>query len=82
MEYLDNPFETWGYDIEELEWDHKNDPLYRNLGRNDKCPCGSGKKFKKCCMVEKKEGSKHYKFWGESEKFKKQIPLTVFRTKK
>ncbi len=20
------------------------------IGRNDKCPCGSGKKFKKCCM--------------------------------
>lgn len=19
-------------------------------GRNDKCPCGSGRKFKKCCM--------------------------------
>jgi len=22
----------------------------RNVGRNDPCPCGSGKKFKKCCM--------------------------------
>ncbi len=21
-----------------------------NIGRNDKCPCGSGKKFKKCHM--------------------------------
>lgn len=20
------------------------------IGRNDECPCGSGKKFKKCCM--------------------------------
>ncbi|WP_231754381.1 SEC-C metal-binding domain-containing protein [Blastomonas sp. CCH2-A2] len=20
-------------------------------GRNDPCPCGSGKKFKKCCMA-------------------------------
>ena len=19
------------------------------IGRNDKCPCGSGKKYKKCC---------------------------------
>lgn len=25
----------------------KNDP-YANVGRNDLCPCGSGKKFKKC----------------------------------
>lgn len=23
---------------------------YRNVGRNDLCPCGSGKKFKKCCL--------------------------------
>ena len=22
---------------------------WRNVGRNDPCPCGSGKKFKKCC---------------------------------
>lgn len=22
-----------------------------NVGRNDLCPCGSGKKYKKCCMV-------------------------------
>ena len=22
---------------------------FRNVGRNDLCPCGSGKKFKKCC---------------------------------
>ena len=26
------------------------DPL-RNVGRNDPCPCGSGKKFKKCCLT-------------------------------
>lgn len=23
--------------------------LYRDIGRNDSCPCGSEKKFKKCC---------------------------------
>ena len=23
------------------------------IGRNDPCPCGSGKKYKKCCGVEK-----------------------------
>ncbi|MEW5820365.1 MAG: SEC-C metal-binding domain-containing protein [Cyanobacteriota bacterium] len=22
----------------------------RKIGRNDPCPCGSGKKFKKCCL--------------------------------
>jgi uncharacterized protein YecA (UPF0149 family) len=24
------------------------DPIFRDIGRNDPCPCGSGKKFKKC----------------------------------
>ncbi len=24
-------------------------PEFRDVGRNDPCPCGSGKKFKKCC---------------------------------
>ena len=28
----------------------KNAPGTANAGRNDPCPCGSGKKFKKCCM--------------------------------
>jgi uncharacterized protein YecA (UPF0149 family) len=23
----------------------------RLIGRNDPCPCGSGKKFKKCCLL-------------------------------
>ncbi len=27
----------------------KNDP-YANVGRNDPCPCGSGKKYKNCHM--------------------------------
>ena len=25
--------------------------IKRFVGRNDPCPCGSGKKFKKCCIV-------------------------------
>ncbi|TPJ34161.1 DUF1186 domain-containing protein [Mesorhizobium sp. B2-8-3] len=24
---------------------------WRDIGRNDPCPCGSGKKFKKCCLA-------------------------------
>ena len=30
----------------------KSPPIIRDepkIGRNDKCPCGSGKKYKKCC---------------------------------
>jgi hypothetical protein len=25
---------------------------HRNVGRNDPCPCGSGRKFKKCCLAQ------------------------------
>src|ERR1700736_6529577 len=24
---------------------------FKSVGRNDRCPCGSGKKFKKCCLA-------------------------------
>jgi len=29
---------------------HKDKELLEKLGRNDPCPCGSGKHFKKCCL--------------------------------
>ncbi len=35
-------------DDEEAGESHVNP--YRDVGRNDPCPCGSGKKFKKCCL--------------------------------
>ncbi len=28
---------------------------WRDVGRNDPCPCGSGKKFKKCCLGKEAE---------------------------
>ena len=27
----------------------ENEPVQKHIGRNDPCPCGSGKKYKKCC---------------------------------
>ena len=39
--------------IEGTETDHKPQPIrnrQQRVGRNDPCPCGSGKKFKQCCM--------------------------------
>jgi uncharacterized protein YecA (UPF0149 family) len=29
---------------------HGHKELEEKLGRNDPCPCGSNKRFKKCCM--------------------------------
>lgn len=28
---------------------------FRKVGRNDPCPCGSGRKFKKCCLLDEFE---------------------------
>ena len=44
-------------DGEEAPWTdvvYPNEPVrnpWRHVGRNDPCPCGSGKKFKKCCLA-------------------------------
>ena len=29
---------------------HGEKELTEKLGRNDLCPCGSGRRFKKCCL--------------------------------
>jgi preprotein translocase subunit SecA len=39
--------------IQGTDTDRKQEPIRnrgRRVGRNDPCPCGSGKKFKNCCM--------------------------------
>ena len=49
-----------GLYTEHIMHDQNNDPFSSlpvstqlrigKIGRNDKCPCGSGKKYKKCCL--------------------------------
>ena len=33
---------------EESENNKLNEPISKKIGRNEKCPCGSGKKYKQC----------------------------------
>jgi len=33
---------------EESENNKLNEPISKKIGRNDPCPCGSGKKYKQC----------------------------------
>jgi hypothetical protein len=45
-EKIDNKFIAWG--------NHKYATIRtQKIGRNDPCPCGSGKKYKKCCGLHK-----------------------------
>lgn len=45
---LDDPVAALAWTAEGVGQPVRN-PL-KNVGRNDPCPCGSGKKFKKCCL--------------------------------
>ncbi len=46
---LPTPFQTWSCD-----WTRRRVPhsAFRAVGRNDPCPCESGKKYKTCCLKE------------------------------
>ncbi len=35
---------------DDYETEEEDDPFLK-VGRNDLCPCGSGKKYKKCCLI-------------------------------
>ena len=51
----DDPDDVWEHEPElELPGVPVTNP-YRGVGRNDPCPCGSGKKFKKCCLDKVKQ---------------------------
>jgi hypothetical protein len=51
-----DPYELADEEVEAIAgpwFDAPEEPAinpYRGVGRNDPCPCGSGKKFKKCCL--------------------------------
>jgi uncharacterized protein len=32
----------------------ENSTAYQNVGRNDPCPCGSGRKYKQCCLSRRR----------------------------
>lgn len=52
---IDNPYDEFRVEtVRELK------PEYRNVGRNAPCPCGSGKKYKKCHWGTNDELMDHY----------------------
>jgi len=50
-----NFFDRDGYHIKPVEPYVREEP---KVGRNDVCPCGSGKKYKKCCINLKTKDEK------------------------
>ena len=57
MKVLKSPYEKWYVDIFPIlkkEFDRK-------IGRNEFCPCKSGRKFKNCCMGTQRMYKEHYR---------------------
>lgn len=48
----------------------------RKVGRNDPCPCGSGKKYKFCCLNKPKSPLDSIESPGEREKALERYPYT------
>ena len=44
---LNSPWHGWTYHKEDRRQYH---PVFKDVGRNDPCPCGSTLKYKRCCL--------------------------------
>ena len=49
IDRLQSPFDGWSFVKTKTRHPHSR---YSDVGRNDRCPCESGKKYKKCCLSE------------------------------
>jgi len=67
---LHSPYDPWY--LEEIPIIKEE---YRNIGRNDPCPCGSGKKYKKCCMGSKKIYTTHFRINLLNQAARDIVPL-------
>jgi len=53
-------------------------PLHGNekIGRNDPCPCGSGKKYKRCCLAQQ---SASHSFWAQQRNASDELTGDMMR---
>lgn len=56
------------------EWDKPAGKV--KIGRNDPCPCGSGKKYKFCCLNKPADAMDLIESWEERSKWLKSYPYT------
>jgi len=52
IKILSEQYDSWDDDNENDQWKKR---VRKKIGRNDPCPCGSGKKYKKCCVERDRE---------------------------
>jgi hypothetical protein len=68
---LHSPYDRWSYVRTQIRHPHER---FGQVGRNKPCPCGSGKKYKKCCLNESGILAPHIEF-----KFQRPPPLDLPR---
>lgn len=59
IEALSSPFHEWNVTEETQRHPHSH---FKHVGRNEKCPCGSEKKYKKCCLQAEGVLRPHFQF--------------------
>lgn len=59
FDHITEPYEYWDLEVSQRTTTKED---YGNVGRNDPCLCGSGKKFKKCCGLNIGKKYPHYEF--------------------
>lgn len=52
---LNNPYDKFWIEVQMVK-----KPEFKNIGRNDSCPCGSGVKYKKCHLGKEDELMEHH----------------------
>lgn len=75
VQKLKNPYEKWELNI----FKHVKEE-YKMIKRNDICPCGSGKKYKKCCLISGNNEFDHYRMTLNDTPIEYQKPLIMAGT--
>ena len=75
LEIIHDPFENFHVEIKREKKDE-----YKNAKRNDPCPCGSGKKYKKCHWGSSDELFDHYIVCVDKKSPKHDTDIKMFNT--
>ncbi len=68
--YIESPYDDFTFEETKVK-----KPEYKKIGRNEPCPCGSGKKYKKCHWDTDDEMTDHFIFTFYNNKKAKPEPL-------
>lgn len=74
FDHIAEPYEYWDLEVSQRTTTKED---YGNIGRNDPCLCGSGKKFKKCCGLNIGKKYPHYEFIVRNPSTKTKITNTM-----